>query len=244
MRLSKVTWTGIITFSLGVAASGGTIIWDATRNALPIDQPVSVVPGHVRTREFTVNLNRPYIVSIEAKKRIPFDTLNCLLGVSTDPGNVLGKTCDRPSVIKARWVLTSGGTVVAVGETEDAHGDGGWKNETIQRIIGWFHGESGRPYVLDVEFLSDGSALAITDPHLKVEVTNAYYEDVMWESLNNFWPWVALALLGLVLLVAAAVRYRWRGRSNCFALKTLASEVDHQLSDSYLFDTVRRAHCR
>jgi len=213
MQLSKLTLSGIIAFTVGAVVSGGWNIWVMTRTVLPIDIPVSVVPSHVRTKEFKVNLKRLYIISIEAKKRIPFDTLNCLLGVSTDPGNVLGKTCNRPSVVNARWVLTSGGSVVSTGKSDDAPPGGGWGNETIARTIGRFEGQGGRRYVLDVEFLSDGSALAVTDPHLKVEVTAAYYEDVMWGSLLRFWPWVILAVLGLVLLVIAAIRSLLHRRS-------------------------------
>jgi hypothetical protein len=178
---------------------------------LPVYIPVSLKPGHVRTQEFTVNLNKLYTISIEAKKRLPFDTLNCLLGVSADPGNVLGKTCNEQEVIKANWVLTSNSKVVAKDTSESIPAWVSWSGTTAERQIGKFEGESGRRYVLDVEFLTDGSALAVTDPHLKVEVTNAFYEDVMWGSIYWVFPWEALALLGLVLLAAAGVR-AWRHR--------------------------------
>jgi len=65
---------------------------------------------------------------------------------------------------------------------------------------------------LDIEFLDDGSALASTHPHLKVEATPDFIEDVMSGQLYWFWPWAALAFLGVVLLVVAAIRSWWGNR--------------------------------
>jgi hypothetical protein len=79
-------------------------------------------------------------------------------------------------------------------------------------ILGSFDGEDGMRYVLDVEFLDDGSALAMADPHLKVEVTAAFYDDALWGQLDWFWPWVTVAFLGLVLLIADIARSWWRNR--------------------------------
>jgi hypothetical protein len=89
--------------------------------------PVTLTPGHVRTSEFSANLNAQYTIRIEAKKRIPFDTLNCLLGMSID----VEKKCDRPAVVRATWVLTSGGKPVIAGSSDSDEG-GAWANETIE----------------------------------------------------------------------------------------------------------------
>jgi hypothetical protein len=210
MRLSKLTWTGIVMLAVGAAVSGWWAVWVESRSTVPVDMPVSLKPGHVRTREFTVNLDRPYIISLVTKKKIPFDELNCLLGVSTDPGNVLGKKCGKPSVVNARWILTSRGRIIAEGSSGGPTGSGGWGNETVERDLGVFEGENGRHYSLDVKFLADGSALATTDPHLKVEVTAAFYEDAMWASLRRFWSSALVGALGVVLLAASGCRLMWR----------------------------------
>jgi hypothetical protein len=132
MKLAKLRWVGIIALTVGVAVAGGRVVWIRTRVNLPVDVPVSVKPTHVRTGEFRVNLKRPYLIKLEAKKRIPFDDLNCLLGVASGPGNFMGIKCNTPSVVRANWVLTSGKKIVAKG-TPGPHGPGGWSDETIER---------------------------------------------------------------------------------------------------------------
>jgi acyl-homoserine lactone acylase PvdQ len=41
----------------------------------------------------------------------------------------------------------------------------------VIRVIGDFKGEKGNKYILDVNFTKDGSALAVTDPHLIVRAS-------------------------------------------------------------------------
>jgi hypothetical protein len=43
-------------------------------------------------------------------------------------------------------------------------------NDSISRELGHFQSQNGRKYVLDVNVLADGAALAPGNPRLKVEV--------------------------------------------------------------------------
>lgn len=213
VKLSKLTWTGIVLLVAGIAVSGSWAAWVETRITTPIDLPVSLKLGHAHTEKFKVNLHHAYIVEIEAKKRIPFDELNCLLGVTTDPANVLGKKCEKSPVVNVNWTLRSGNEIVGGAASSGTTSAGGWGDETVERILGSFEGESGRSYVLDFESLADGSALAATDPHLKVRVSATFDEDMMVGSLLWFWLWVAVAVAGLVLLSMSAVRSLWRKKT-------------------------------
>lgn len=192
----------MLVLSIGVFA--GWDVWLQTRICKPIDIPIAITPGHVLTHEFKVNLSRHYTIEIEAKKHIPFDTLNCLLGMET-----MVKGCNQPSVVKANWALMSGGRMVAMGSSDTDQG-GGWAQETIAREIGNFESQRGLPYVLDINFLEDGRALSATDPHLKVEVHPDFYEGTMFESYFLRWWCGASSILGVALLSVSGTRFLWR----------------------------------
>lgn len=159
--------------------------------------------GHHRTTAFRVNTNRFYWIEIVAKKTIPFDTLNCLLGTSSNAE----KPCKQPPVVKANWTLSSNEAMVAQG-TSDSDSDGIWSNDNIARVIGGIQAQSGRDYILDVNFLEDGTALSSADPHLKIEVPSFDYEDYAFASAFLILICTALALLGSILIGASAIRSR------------------------------------
>jgi hypothetical protein len=159
--------------------------------------------GHLRTPEFKLNLNAPYSIEIEVQKTIPFDTLNCLLGMAFT-SRELEECRDRASVVNASWILTSGGKTVASGSSKDNR-SGSWMNDSIARELGHFQSESGRRYVLEVNVLSDGSALASGNPQLKVEVYPGYYETTMYQSLFVLLATAAIALVGVVLLAISLI---------------------------------------
>lgn len=213
MRASVLLGVGIAFVALGGSAYGGWRIWLVTRNVRPVYVPVSLKPGHVYVADFPVNLTEKYTIGIEAKNRLPPNALRCLLGVAVQGPHVSDlDRCDHPGLIRARWTLTSGGRIVAKGDSDsDTQGDGGRAGATINREVGSFIGESGRRYVLDVDFTTDASILADFDPHLKVEVHPFAYEgSAMADGLVAFIS-ECLALIGLLLLAGAAVR-RWDER--------------------------------
>ncbi len=189
MPSSRTKTVGLACVGIGIAVYGIWALWLSSRTNHPVDVPISMVPGHVRTREFKTNLNAPFTIDIEVQKTIPFDTLNCLLGTSMGTMTTALQECpDRPSVVKASWVLTSDGRVVAQGSSDD-YRSGAWMNDSISRELGHFQSQNGRKYVLDVNVLADGAALAPGNPRLKVEVHPEVYEgNAVW-SISCFSQW-------------------------------------------------------
>ncbi len=165
--------------------------------------PISLAVGEVRTPEFKVYVNKYYIISIEAKKRLPFDVLNCMMGISLNPNN-----CGKEPILQAKWTLWSDSQIVGQGSS-DEHRGGGWENDTVQCIIGNFNGRLGDRYVLVVDFTKDGSPLAVTDPRLKVHLADAYYG--MTGTIYVSSLFVLIETIGIVLLISSAVRC-WRSR--------------------------------
>jgi hypothetical protein len=139
------------------------------RTREPVNMPISLAVGHVTTPEFKVIKDR-YIILVVAKKRLPFDELVCMIGMF--PSNE-GKCHDKP-LVQADWTVSSNGRIVAQGASHEAQGFG-FTNKDVSRFLGEFEGEKGKKYVLDVEFTKDATALAVTDPHLSVQISNESY---------------------------------------------------------------------
>jgi hypothetical protein len=205
---------GLTLVAVGIVLYGTWVLWLATRTERPVNMPISMAIGHIRTREFKINMNAPYLIDVEVQKeKIPFDTLNCLLGMSMAPRSTALKDCtDRPSVVKASWVLTSEGQTVAEGSSDD-YRSGAWMNDSISRELGHFQSQSGRRYVLDVDVLSDGSSLNLGNPRLKVEVHPEVYEGHMVWSAILFLAMGVLVLIGAIILIASFIKSR-RGRAS------------------------------
>lgn len=215
MRISWTAWAGIGCVVGGVSVFAGWNIWVQTRITRPVYMQVSLAPGVVTTPEFRVNLSAPYTIEVEAKKTIPFETLNCLLGMSLLPD----QKCDRPSVVKASWTLTSEGRVEQTG-TSDKDDGGGWAQDTIAKGLGTLWLKKGRGYVLHTRFLEDGRVLAPTDPHLKVEVVSDFYEGSTFTAYLLFRGCGVMVILGLAILAVAIVRWWLRQRQRRTRLVT------------------------
>ncbi len=157
MPIPRTKLVGFIFVGVGIVLYGTWALWLTTRTERPVNIPIPMTMGHLRTHEFKLNMNAPYTIMVEVQKIIPFDTLNCLLGTSMAPMSTDLRDCPNvPSVVKASWILTSDGRVVAQGSSDD-YRSGAWMNDSISRELGHFQSERGRRYVLDVDVLADGS---------------------------------------------------------------------------------------
>lgn len=204
MRFTKLTWAGIACIAVGGGAYGAWGLWFVTRITRPVYMPVSLAVGHVHVPDFRINVSGPYEITVETKKRIPFDTLNCLLGMSMEP-----EKCTVPPVLKASCSVTSKGVVIAKGNSDTERG-GGWANDTIEKGICSFEGKRNRRYAVDLDFTVDGSALRPTDPYLVVAITSDFVEGSMWISFILLIACSAVALIGAVLLGVSGLRLAYR----------------------------------
>ena len=204
-RKKMVGWAFV---GAGIALYGSCVAWLSTRTERPVDIPISMSIGHIRTREFKINLNAPFMIDIEVQKTIPFDTLNCLLGTAMGRTSTALQECpDRPSVVRASWVLSNNGQTAARGSSED-YRSGAWMNDAISRELGQFQSQYGRRYVLDVNVLADGSALMSGNPRLKVEVHPQVYEANMVRAFMLSIFSAVLALIGIILLYRSSRKNR------------------------------------
>jgi hypothetical protein len=168
-RMSRRALIASLCVVLGVGLMGAKAWASICRfcRKAAVDMPVSLAVGTVRTPEFPVK-GQPYLIMIEAEKRLPFADMNCMLGLETplpDP------KCNQEPLLQADWVVWDEGHVVDRGSVHRRDGRGGWANASIDRFLGHFVGERNKKYVLEVKFTKDGSALNVTNPHLIVMMT-------------------------------------------------------------------------
>ena len=197
----------------GVLVFGAWGIWFFIIVAYPVSMPVSLAVGEVRTPEFRAYVNESYSINIVAKKRLPLQVLDCMLGISTGPLDPYNCGKGAEPLLQAKWTLWSEGKIVAQGSSDDHKGWGGWGNKTVERNLGIFKTKSGRKYVLQMDFTKDGTPLAITDPRLVIEVSHVYpTEEENTEITICSTLFVLMEVIGFGFLFTSAVRC-WRNRS-------------------------------
>jgi len=142
----EVTGLGLILFIAGLTTFIAVQCWMDTRIVRPVDMPVSLVAGHIRTGPFRLNLKTSHWVTV-------------------DPGAwwSTGRACaDRYSRLLTRPVLYQQGEVIDMRVREASH-------------LATFYAVPGE-YELDVEVLSDFSCLDKGHPRLSVSADTEDYD--------------------------------------------------------------------
>jgi len=175
MQLPRGAKQGLATGALGLVVLVGFFIWSLVAYR-SVHQPLSLVPGRVR-QDFKVNVNADYIIGIEVERKLPNETIDCLLGV--DYFEPKGTCANTPSVLDVSWKLTSDG--VPINTMSYAKMPlGAWSNSTIEAELASFKGQRGRRYALEFDIAQDGRQLTITNPMLVVHVDDWDYEDIVF----------------------------------------------------------------
>ena len=144
-------WPGVVLAVIGFGTFTSVEYWMATRIFTPVDMPVSLALGHIRTGPFKINLKNNYAISLNA----------------TDYTRITGQCMSSPRY-KVRWNLYKAGRVVASGSPDD-------ENYYYFYYGGGFAADSG-VYDLDMEVLSDGSCLNPGYPRLKIFTDRDEYQ--------------------------------------------------------------------
>jgi hypothetical protein len=197
---------GVALALVGIALYVGWRRWVASRTWLPLDIPVSMSRGQIKTGEFKINVKSKYWIYVEVERKFDFDGVPCLLGLGFDECN------NTPSVLKASWSLSDSGRVVAQGSSDEEQGMlGGTK--TMGRGIGTFRAGKGQHYALTVDILEDGSRLNVGNPRLRIEEMGGIYEQYDSRSDAVFLVAALVVVAGLILIIRSIIVQREnRGR--------------------------------
>jgi hypothetical protein len=137
-----------------------------------VDIPVSLGLCVARTPEITGAKKASYRFMLEVDASLGRDRTNCLLGLFSGPLQRRDFNClDSDPLLKADWAVWSRDQVVARGSSAlEDHGS--WGENSLAKILGYFGGEAGKKYAIEVKFLKDGSAINAANPHLILQRTN------------------------------------------------------------------------
>lgn len=143
--------------------------------------PVTLAQGHIRTPEFTINVESTYMFYVLVKPEFDVEGGPCLVGVRC------------PSELAMSWSLYNGGRVVA-------HAD----KFPVGRILGGFIVGKGR-YVLDLDVRQDGSRLNAGTPHLVIFEEGHGHENALVQESRAFWLFMMLAAVGCCVIIRSAI---------------------------------------
>lgn len=189
---------GIVLILAGVGLFGGWRWWMVTRTWVPLDMPISLARGHIRSPEFKINLNAGFRVRVEVETEADDTGVTCLLGYTSDYclKNGAGE-------LQANWTLSDSGKIVAHGSTGSFLGWLPWRN-TKARTLGSFEVPAGDHYVLDLDMPEDHSRFDADHPRLVI-VQN---DDPRFEETQAdvFFLSMSLVMMGVPLLVSAVAK--------------------------------------
>jgi hypothetical protein len=130
-----------------------------------VDMPVSLSVGTVRTPEFSPPTHW-YWILLQVEKPLPFDQMQCMMGVTTNRFDSKNCTSDDP-LLRADWTVWEDGQIALSGSST-TKADAKYSKENIFKFLGKFPALSGKKYVLKVKFTKDETPLNVANPHLIV----------------------------------------------------------------------------
>lgn len=186
-RVPWKVWIGIGLILLGAGLFGGSQWWMATRTWVPLEMPISLAKGHIRSPEFKINVDGAFWIWVEVETQAGDEDVSCLIGYRSD-------YCEKNNVreLQASWTLSRSGKVTARGPTDRWPAVRGG-TESKAHELGRFVVPSGDHYVLDVDIPEDYSRFDMGHPGLAI-ITMDY------RLFENGQPWVFLfsTLLGVM----------------------------------------------
>jgi biopolymer transport protein ExbD len=184
MQLPSSTRIGIFAIAFGILVFVPAYEWVQTRTLVPVDMPVRLSRGHIRTGDFKINMDGYFSIQI-------------VLPYGVYPG------CFYPEHSLRTRRLTSAG-----GQTVRAPGNDGSVTEGF--YFGDFVGKPG-PYNLDIEVLSETGSLDRCVPRLVIAGTSEEFNELNDTLFFLFLFFVFCEVLGIALAVLSlATHFRTR----------------------------------
>lgn len=216
MRLAPVSWIGAFLLAIGIGVFIAGTWWDETRSWAPVDMPISLSPGHVRSDEFKINLESTYDIQIEVERGLNFEGVPCLLGFA------FPECSSTPGVLRISWVLSKQGRIISRGVSDEVERMRGG-TDTMARGVGSFSAKKGNHYVLDVDILEDGGALNAGHPRLQIfEYGGLAREYESWHISDLVVP--SFLLTGIAVLLGS-IGQEIAERHEKNALATITAEL-------------------
>jgi hypothetical protein len=196
---------------------------------IPLDAPIPLIEGRSSVFHFRANMGGGYRISIRTDKTIPFQVLDCMLGLASGPSKA--SDCrTTPQVIDLNWKLTrrKDGSVVQQGKYIDSLG-GGYSDTTIDAEFAYVRVSRGA-YDLEIVPTRDGTALQVAHPRAHFEVDSDYYVGSIILHLLSVIIGVAFIVLGCAIMAVC----QWRMKK----LHKTSSHKNSQLCEQSPDDSI------
>jgi hypothetical protein len=171
--------------------------WEAT------EFPLNLQRGAASSSQFRVDSATEYSIDLDVDRTLPFEELNCLLGLEEAAPSGCGNIV---SPLDLEWQITARDASPISGDSRSVV-EGGWGPQ-ISRTIGRFAGDPAKTYTLRIESRQDASILDAAHPRVVVRAqpiaSKSYL--VIGQILTLTGAVTLLIGLGLAL-------QRWRLRS-------------------------------
>lgn len=212
MQMTRNCWIGSALIIISILSWGVWMIWKESRTWCLVDgTPISVIQGgHIRTREFAINLNAQYEIKVLLDNRFPRhdelhsldESVACSLGVQDYP------KCTAAPILRMYWKLLKNGIVISEGDSANHVGYGGYGPSEIERGIGTFRIPKGRGYQIEVAVIRGDERLTSMRPRLSVCVSDPILESTLVFSYFLNWVCSCVALIGGLIIFGSFVIQR------------------------------------
>jgi hypothetical protein len=195
MTIPRRARAGLALMLIGVLLPTLAYLYFKTRSLIPVDQSITLAPGTIN-REFAVNAKARYILGIEFQPTLSRSTIHCMIGIYYSEAT---DCSGQVSVVDFDWAIRKNGDLIEHGHsTQHSNAD---QSDVVEAQYSGFDLSPGK-YQIVLDVLKDASALAVTNPRLKVRVMSDYYEGAAFMQL--------FALIGGTIIVCiGAVAMTW-----------------------------------
>ena len=207
MKLAHTAKAGLVVVAVGVLIVAGVAIWMKTIQATVAEFPISAGLGTAK-KEFTVNYDAIYFISVRFDPSVSLVTASCLLGgQESDPSLECAGT--RPA-LKFSWQLFCDGQPCGTG-TSARMGSRSTKGEVI--IFG-FPARKKYQYMLTLNFEHDLHTLQ-PPPIVRVELGGFKKDEFFIAGALFDYFALVLILIGGVMFLASTLRAKFsRGKNS------------------------------
>ena len=212
MKLSCVSKLGVVVGVVGVVLFVGTAVWLKSVRTTVADLSVTQTPGTI-TKDFTVDYDALYTLSIQLDPSVSPDTATCLLGGERSPLHA-GVNCkDTPALLGFSWQLSRDGKVVGNGTSAEM-GSSSSVSGLLDVTIVSFPAHRNHRYTMALVFGKDASQLKIPSPRARVELDIFNKEDFIWAGALYDSVALVLCLVGVTMVLVPVLRARFKAQKS------------------------------
>ncbi len=180
-RLSSTAGVGLALILIGIAEYSVWTWWVRTRIWVPLETPVSLSKGQVRTPEFRINLEGNYLFRAEVLPEFDLAGGECEVGVRC------------PGALRMSWSVSKNGRVTTRGHNTRLGGE-----------LGHFHAGRGR-YTLDLDIVDDGRRLNAGAPRLVVYEDGSIRSATEVRDVQLLLLFIALTAVGISAILRSVI---------------------------------------